>query len=495
MGYGRSRKCTRVTFMALISFLFYLLFISLPTRSNNHLIRVPTEVYDETNNDHKLDQYEYIDNEGEESQQGSDDDIRGCLKAYAKTDDYMTMVQCIKDYNIQGTIRNSDQFTSKPTVVISLIVHKRALYLTQLLNHLREAKGIENVLLIVSHDGYYTDMVDIVKSVRFCRVLQLFHPFAAHITRVANDMYKRGGSKDVPSSCSSRQGSGAKRLIECDLTSPKSSFIDDERFKQTAAKHHYWWLWNFVYRSGVVEKIMRIPDFQVLYLEEDHIVTPDILYALDGLLELRNAQCPECFGIVLGFHDTDFDRVDIKRWKEAQYNVLLNIGMSFNRTAFMKILRARKEFCSFNDYNWDLTFGHMGNVRSIPDASLSVRLSRVYHIGSCGMHAKSDQCSPELYVGQVKDHVTTPLLNDITREAQENGMKLYDYYKMKRVQLVKEWRDEPYSERDGSDGVEGWLNGRLWDPHHKQVIKEFWESTVNEEHCYQIAETEKAWSH
>lgn len=55
-------------------------------------------------------------------------------------------------------------------LVLIVQVHKREGYLKQLLESLKVAKGIENVLLVISHDYYYDDMNKLISSIDFCRV-------------------------------------------------------------------------------------------------------------------------------------------------------------------------------------------------------------------------------------------------------------------------------------------------------------------------------------
>lgn len=70
--------------------------------------------------------------------------------------------------------RNLDLFPSLPEdhVIIVLYVHKRPEYLRLAIAGLSEVEGIDETLLIVSHDGYYDEMNAIVEGVRFCQVSQ-----------------------------------------------------------------------------------------------------------------------------------------------------------------------------------------------------------------------------------------------------------------------------------------------------------------------------------
>ena len=56
-------------------------------------------------------------------------------------------------------------------LVLLVQVHDRELYLRQLVESLREAKGVEdNVLLVFSHDYYSESINSVVRGIDFCRV-------------------------------------------------------------------------------------------------------------------------------------------------------------------------------------------------------------------------------------------------------------------------------------------------------------------------------------
>ena len=75
--------------------------------------------------------------------------------------------------NEKQRVLNADKFpplSNEDGLVLIVQVHKRENYLKQLFESLKRAKGIENVLLVISHDYYYDDMNTVVESVDFCRV-------------------------------------------------------------------------------------------------------------------------------------------------------------------------------------------------------------------------------------------------------------------------------------------------------------------------------------
>ncbi len=74
--------------------------------------------------------------------------------------------------NKAQTIYNQDKFPplDEDGLVLIVQVHKREGYLKQLLESLKVARGIEKVLLVISHDYYYDDMKKLIHSIDFCPV-------------------------------------------------------------------------------------------------------------------------------------------------------------------------------------------------------------------------------------------------------------------------------------------------------------------------------------
>ncbi|KAL4562336.1 hypothetical protein LXL04_034536 [Taraxacum kok-saghyz] len=79
--------------------------------------------------------------------------------------------------------RNIDLYPnlSKDLIVIVLYVHNRPQYLKLVVDSLSHGSGINETLLIVSHDGYFEEMNKIIEGIKFCQVKQVFAPFSPHI--------------------------------------------------------------------------------------------------------------------------------------------------------------------------------------------------------------------------------------------------------------------------------------------------------------------------
>ena len=80
--------------------------------------------------------------------------------------------QLVLKLNAEQRVINADRFPPllPNGLVLVVQVHRREGYLKQLLESLRQAKGIENVLLVISHDYFYDEMNELVQSIDFCRV-------------------------------------------------------------------------------------------------------------------------------------------------------------------------------------------------------------------------------------------------------------------------------------------------------------------------------------
>lgn len=81
-----------------------------------------------------------------------------------------------QNMNEELLILNKDKFPKRPKhgPVVVVQVHKRLEYLVHLISSLEKAKGINDVLVIISSDWYSDAIVNAVKQIKFCQVyLQL----------------------------------------------------------------------------------------------------------------------------------------------------------------------------------------------------------------------------------------------------------------------------------------------------------------------------------
>ena len=87
-------------------------------------------------------------------------------------DSLQLLHQRLRVLNNKQRVINVDKFPplTNDGLVLIVQVHKRENYLKQLFESLKRAKGIDKVLLVISHDYFYDEMNAMVESVDFCRV-------------------------------------------------------------------------------------------------------------------------------------------------------------------------------------------------------------------------------------------------------------------------------------------------------------------------------------
>ena len=86
------------------------------------------------------------------------------------TDPITKMKEHISEINENEVIINDDKFPPFDLVMI-IQVHRRTEYLKMLLESLRDARDISEVLLVVSFDYYDEELFSIVEKVDFCKVI------------------------------------------------------------------------------------------------------------------------------------------------------------------------------------------------------------------------------------------------------------------------------------------------------------------------------------
>lgn len=60
-------------------------------------------------------------------------------------------------------------------------MHNRIFYLKLLIESLSNVKGIENVLLIFSHDLFDVKINRLIEEIKFCKVAQIFLPYSLQL--------------------------------------------------------------------------------------------------------------------------------------------------------------------------------------------------------------------------------------------------------------------------------------------------------------------------
>ncbi|XP_075147725.1 alpha-1,6-mannosyl-glycoprotein 2-beta-N-acetylglucosaminyltransferase isoform X2 [Haematobia irritans] len=303
----------------------------------------------------------------------------------------------IAKYNDMQLVLNEYTFgpLQNDSVIIVIQVHTRIIYLRHLIVSLAQARDISRVLLIFSHDYYDEDINDLVQSIDFCKVMQIFYPYS--IQTHLNE-FPGVDPNDCPRDIKKDQAI----IRKCNNALYPDLYGHYREAKFTQTKHHWWWKANRVFDQL---EVTRYHTGLVLFLEEDHYVAEDFLYLLEMMQRRTVDLCPQCNILSLGTYLKTFNyytynsKVEVMPWISSKHNM----GFAFNRTTWSSIRKCGKHFCSYDDYNWDWSLQHVSQQclqRKLH--AMIVKGPRVFHIGECGVHHKKKNCESNQVISKVQ---------------------------------------------------------------------------------------------
>uniref|UniRef100_A0A914S4R9 Alpha-1,6-mannosyl-glycoprotein 2-beta-N-acetylglucosaminyltransferase n=1 Tax=Parascaris equorum TaxID=6256 RepID=A0A914S4R9_PAREQ len=127
----------------------------------------------------------------------------------------------------------------------------------------------------------------------------------------------------------------------------------------------------------------ELGDAWVVLLEEDHYVAPDFLHVLKLIIENKKKFCEACQVISLGFYlkqyrsyQDDITLLGVHPWFSSKHNM----GMAFDASTWQLIKNCSREFCTYDDYNWDWSLMHI-SMKCLPSKLrvIAVKAPRVLH--------------------------------------------------------------------------------------------------------------------
>jgi alpha-1,6-mannosyl-glycoprotein beta-1,2-N-acetylglucosaminyltransferase len=220
----------------------------------------------------------------------------------------------------------------------------------------------------VSHDGNVPEVVDYVNSLKDeFNLIQLFHPYSCF-------EHKTTFPGDDPSLNRNYAGDS--------FGHPRSAWV-------TCCKHHFTWLMNVVFNLKF-EGSSSVNHF--LFMEEDYVVAPTVYVTVASGLYLLDRYKGEAeggfFGLILdpteAGHHHEATWLDQETWFAHAFH---SGPMTMSRYVFGKIQKYAKEYCTFDDYNWDWTMVGLQNKKIIPHLVLVPSRVQTRHIGlDQGMH-------------------------------------------------------------------------------------------------------------
>ena len=308
--------------------------------------------------------------------------------------------QKIHDQAIQKLKSKNPDIKIKPTILL-IQVHKRVDFLSILLDSLKNVVGIESTLIIISSDVYDKVINDLIKEkMTFAAFQHIFYPYSRFFFP---DTFPGTDVNDCPRDISYNEAikSGCINALHPD------HYKHYREAKYVQLKHHWYWKLQYTFK-----KILPLDDYSthVILLEDDYYVTRDMLTTfndLDDILSLNSNSKTTKNGkttnydaniLSLGNYDKVTNTV-ASTWKIRQnlfdavpfYGSQHNMGLCLNRKTFQAIDKCSKEFCTFDDYNWDWSINSLvgkdtktnkpnclGDFRTLVLAS-----PRVLHLGAC----------------------------------------------------------------------------------------------------------------
>ncbi|EFA75769.1 predicted protein [Heterostelium album PN500] len=265
----------------------------------------------------------------------------------------------ISNFNKNRKVLNADKFKLAPNhIPIVIRVFNKPQYFKVVLDFYRQVEGIEETMIIVSHDGIFKEMFDLVESIDFCQVRQIIHPYSSQV------LSNRFPGKDPQL---------ARERKDEDNGKPRNNNV-------TPLKHHFWWHLNYVWD-------VMLPEHKgdICLLEEDHLPSYDFYRTLLATRDLRNKECPDCFALQMQEPSFNGDTHDLGICPNIG-----NMGLTFDRRRWEILRGAGDEYCNFDDYNWDWTLQHMKSVNKIPGKYFFTCKPRIIHIGTCGIHGRDN---------------------------------------------------------------------------------------------------------
>ncbi|XP_076678275.1 alpha-1,6-mannosyl-glycoprotein 2-beta-N-acetylglucosaminyltransferase isoform X2 [Andrena cerasifolii] len=198
----------------------------------------------------------------------------------------------IRKANAEQKVYNEEAFgplaIDAPVIVIQ--VHTRLTYLRHLIVSLAQARGIEQTLLVFSHDVWHPEINYLVQSVDFCRVIQIFYPHSIQT-------HPRSFPGEDPNDCPRNIRKEQALSLGCINAKHPDLYGHYREAKFTQTKHHWWWKANRVFDQL---SITRNHTGMVLFLEEDHYVAEDFLHVLRLMERTCKHSCERCNVLSLG---------------------------------------------------------------------------------------------------------------------------------------------------------------------------------------------------
>ncbi|GBP41854.1 Alpha-1,6-mannosyl-glycoprotein 2-beta-N-acetylglucosaminyltransferase [Eumeta japonica] len=305
-------------------------------------------------------------------------------------------------------------------------VHTRLTYLRHLIVSLAQAKDIERTLIIFSHDYYDEEINNLVRSIDFTKVMQIFYPYSI---QTHPSEFPGVDPNDCPRDAKFEQAV----KLKCNNAMHPDVHGHYREAKYTQTKHHWWWKANRIFnqlqctashtgkytamhetlplriacerRHAQVRRSPTIPPSpprsyltplrrfrMVVFLEEDHYVAEDFIHMLNLLRSTADKSCPRCEILCLGTY-----------LKTYQYHVNSDKRKKHLTLSYLQSVRAASEDKrrqqSWNFQVYPNLYGYTQKVEITPWHSSLHNMGMVFNrtVWSSIMRLQEQFCSYDDY--------------------------------------------------------------------------------------------------
>lgn len=346
-------------------------------------------------------------------------------------------------YNFEEKILNKDVYgpIKKDTTIFVVTVNKLTIYLEFLIVSLSQVNGIDDALIIFSHLYFDENINNLIQSIDFCRVLQLFYPYSMQMYPNEFPGYQK---EDCPHDM----------LIEkAEASNCTGAYTPDihGRYRNPVLvekKHHWWWTANMVFETLTFTKNYT---GNVIFLKDDLYLLHDSIYMilfmkrLSETLNLGEFMSLNAVPYSIDKRDDSY-RVEVMSWDPVNDPDVF----ALDAAVWNSIASHYDMFCRIDDYSWarSLYYVSLNRRDGIQFRMMSSVIPRAFKTSMCGLSGYLVDCDVIESVYQVL-HLQKELAEDLFPP----HLEAYVHVEM----------EDEYSSFDYA-----WSNGGFNDPRDKQ---------------------------
>lgn len=285
----------------------------------------------------------------------------------------------IRLVNTEKVIRNSESFglIKEDTIVLVILLDKLSCGFKFVISSLSQITGIEEVLVIFSHTYFDENINKVIKSIDFCRVLQIYYPYSI---QTHPDEFPGFDPNDCPYESSKYSRRNCTDSLFLDVRGRFRNPTGSER------KHHWWWTANTIFET--LSKTAKHTGL-VIFSDDNFVFMNDFIYMASYMKNVASS-LPQCEFLSLGsdiiprkprFATSDIYSVKLSSWNLKEHSRLL----AFDISVWNSIIAHYDMFCTLDDASWlrSLYFISVHRRDGKSFKALSAVTPRAFKIDSC----------------------------------------------------------------------------------------------------------------